>query len=124
MVTGVKVSGLSELQRDLKRADPDLAIDLRNGLKELAAPVRDLAASKAAAKISHLGTRWARMRVGAVQRGVYVAPASRRRGGSPRPNLGTLLMQRAMEPALEERQDQIVQGVERLLDTFGLEHGF
>ena len=120
----VRVHGLRELQRDLSRANKDIAKDLRGELKTLAEPVRALAESKADSSISHIGSRWGRMRVGVTSRSVYVAPRSKRQGGSPRPNLAALLMDRAMQPALDDLSAETVSGVELMLDRFGVTHGF
>lgn len=123
-VGAVKVRGLRELQRDLKLMSADVSKDLRKELRLVADPVRSLAAEKAAGGISHIGARWPRMRVGVTGRVVYVAPSTRRSVGSPRPNLGGLLMDKAMQPALDELSGEIVQRVEHMLDSLGTSHGF
>jgi hypothetical protein len=53
-----------------------------------------------------------------------VAPKARRKGGSPRPNLGGLLMNRSMVPALTDETDAIVAGIDRMLARLGGESGF
>ena len=55
---------------------------------------------------------------------VYLAPASRRKGGSPRPNLGRLLLGKAMEPAVEQREPLIVASVEQSIDRALERSGF
>ena len=122
-VGAVRVSGLRELQRALQAVAKDVNKELRKELREVAEPVRSLAAAKAAG-VGNIGPAWSRMRVGVTGRVVYVAPKSRRHGGSPRPNLGGLLMDRAMQPALDELAPEIYAGVERMLDRLGSENGF
>lgn len=61
-------------------------------------------------------SRWSAMRVGIAPTLVYVAPRARRSGGSPRPNLAPLLMERAMRPAVDEHSDEVVEKLEVALD--------
>jgi hypothetical protein len=56
------------------------------------------------------------MRIGVTQRLVYVAPKTRRTVGSPRANFGGLLLNRSLQPALDQQADQVTEGVGRLLD--------
>lgn len=120
----VRIRGLAELQRDLKRISKDLGKELKDELRVVAEPVRMGAERLAVQNISHIGSAWSGMRIGMTARTVYVAPKRRRRGGSPRPNLGGLLMDRAMQPALDENEDKIVARVEFMLDRLGDTHGF
>jgi hypothetical protein len=64
------------------------------------------------------------MRIGVTSKGAYVAPKTRRRGGSPRPNLATNLMNQAMLPALDDSADEVVARLERMLDRLDNTHGF
>jgi hypothetical protein len=57
------------------------------------------------------------MKVGSTVRSVYIAPAARRAGGSPRPNFGGLLMRKAMIPAVEEKKDEAIRELEQALDN-------
>ena len=59
------------------------------------------------------------MRTGITTRLVYVAPVQRGvkgRGRGQRPKFGTLLMDRAMEPALEQNQHRIEADFDQMLD--------
>jgi hypothetical protein len=61
------------------------------------------------------------MRTGITRKVVYVAPRQRgvkTRGADPRrrPNLAQLLLDRAMEPALDRHEHEIVEAFDRLLD--------
>lgn len=90
-----------------------------DALKEAAEPVRVAAEGLAASRIRDVGAGWSKFRTGTRSGVVYVAPRARRRGGSPRPRFGVLLMTRAMLPAVEQEEDEVVRRVEGLLDRIG-----
>lgn len=113
---GVELKGMRELQRALNKADRGRAKAVRDGLKEAAEPARVTAEHLAGARIAKIGADWGQMRIGTRTGSVYIAPRQRNRGGSRRPNLGSLLLDRAMFPALEVNERAIVRGVERALD--------
>jgi hypothetical protein len=103
------------------KADRELRLGYRRSLRDVAEPVRLDAEGLAANSITRIGPRWYRMRTGVTRNLIYVAPRQRgvkTRGLDPRrrPNLGNLLMDRAMEPALNQNEERIVDGAERLLD--------
>jgi hypothetical protein len=128
-VSGVHVRGLRELQRAFALADKKLARELRLALQEAADPVRYDAAQLAGKRIRNIlsptaEVNWAAMRVGVTRSLVYVAPQERgrRSRANPkirRPNLATLLMGRAMEPALVRNVATVERAVSRVLDTVG-----
>lgn len=120
----IRVKGATELEAAFLGLRREVVAELRPALREIAQPVRELAAEKALASIPNIGARWARMRVGVTAKVVYIAPASRRSGGSPRKNLGPLLMDRAMQPALDESQDAIVAKLDALVELSAARHGF
>lgn len=120
----VRVHGLRELQRDLGKYAKDVRKEVRDELKQAAETVRASAEQKAPANISRLGPTWSRMRIGITSRAVYVAPKSRRRNGTPRPNLAPLLMNEAMLPALEEHRSDVERALEQMLDRLGSRNGF
>jgi hypothetical protein len=122
--TGVKVRGLRELNRAIKQVEKDLRKELRDGLKDVAEPVRSTDEALASEKIRNIGPTWERMRVGVTTKMVYVAPKARRHGGSPRPNLAGLLMDKAMQPALDQHEGDVVNRIERMLDRVGDKNGF
>lgn len=115
----LRVEGLRDLQRAFALADKDVRKGFGKSLREAGEPVRADAQHAAATRIRNMSVPWSRMRVGSTAVGVYIAPvkrASRGRGNlRRRPNLADLLMGRAMLPALESNQPQVVQRVERLL---------
>jgi hypothetical protein len=123
-VGAVRIEGLRELQVSLQRMRSEVGPELRKELRDAGEPVRALAEEKAVGRIRNIGPQWSRMRLGVTTKVVYVAPKSRRHGGSPRPNLGGLLMDRAMQPALDESAAEIYPRVEAMLDRLGAEHGF
>lgn len=113
---GLRVKGLAELQRALKKADKGTAKAVRKSLEEAGEKVKDTAEQLASTQITNIGEKWSGMRVGVRTREVYVAPRARRSGGSPRPNLGRLLMKEALLPAVDQNERAIERGVERALD--------
>ncbi len=110
------VKGLSELHRALKVADKETRLGIRKVERQVAEPVRVDAQQLATREISHIGTEWARMRIGITQKLVYVAPKQRRKKGTPRPNLAKLLMDKAMQPALDKHASEIERNFEEALD--------
>ena len=127
----VRIKGLRELQRDFKKMSKELSRELRSELKEAAEPVQRRAEELAFSEIRNmpLSPQWARMRIGVSAKSVYVVPLSRSRGGKGRgrrrrPNLAPLMLERAMDPALEQKQGEVVQRLERMLDRMGTDNGF
>lgn len=111
----VHVSGLRELQREFAKLGGNLKPELRKSLREVAEPVKADAERLSVSEIKNIGARWSRMRIGVTTSSVYVAPATRRSAGSPRANLGNLLM-RAMQDALEQGSDRIEERLRVMLD--------
>jgi hypothetical protein len=120
----IKVHGLAELQRTFARIDKNLSKEVRKELREVAVPVRDDAAARAAREIRNITPPWARMRIGVTRHSVYVAPVERgRRSELRRPNLAGLLMDRAMQPALDAHEDDIEHALGEMLDNLMEKHG-
>lgn len=122
MATTILVQGLAELQRDLRAVARQAAKEVTDDLRDAAEPARAGSESEAVAEIRNIGGRWSRMRLGVTTRAVYVAPTTRRSGGSPRANLGSLLLQ-AMTVAVERELPAIEQRLEGALDGFISRHG-
>jgi hypothetical protein len=120
----VHVQGLRELQRALKKLESELAGEIRRELHDLAKPVAVEASRLAAEEITNITPRWAAMKTGATMRGAYIAPAARRGRGTGRPNLAGLLMTRAMLPAAEHRRDDVIRGLEHMIDRLARREGF
>lgn len=115
-VEGVYVDGLGDLLRACSASEKGVRKGVRGKLREAVEPVRAEAERLAPGGIRNLGPVWGRMRAGVTTSYAYVAPASRRSGGSPRPNLGPLLMKRAMEPALDAKAGEVERKLEEAID--------
>lgn len=118
---GVRVSGLRELNRAFARFGAEEKKALTGALASAAEPVRARAVELADANIRNIGPVWDQMRTGVTARVVYVAP-KQRRGRNPnlaRPNLAPLLMDKALSPALEETEPQVVELLDGVLGALG-----
>jgi hypothetical protein len=120
----IKVYGDAELVAAFRGLSRDVRTELRPTLRAAAEPVRSDAETLAVEEIRNIGGRWSRMRIGVTATAVYVAPRSKRSGGSPRPNLAGLLMHRAMQPALDQNRDQVTADVDLLIRAAAARHGF
>lgn len=114
----IAVSGLRELNAAFAHSDKESRLGVRRVQRDLAEPVKLGAETLAVVRIRNIGMRWSRMRIGVTRTLIYVAPRQRgaRNGPRHRPNLAPLLMDRAMEPALEARRPQLEADTERMLD--------
>ncbi len=124
--TAIHLKGMQPLLSAVNRSEKTLKRELRTELKVVAEPVRREAEELARSSIRNIGDPWSRMRTGVTTRLVYVAPVNRGvkgRGNDPRrrPNLANLLMDRAMQPALNRNQPQIMEGLESMLGRVGAE---
>lgn len=127
METGaVRVRGLRELTRDFKKISRDLSKELRKELVEAADPVKKTGEQLALARIRNMprSPHWAGMRIGVTAKSVYMAPSARRGGGSGRSNLSGLLLERAMEPALDQNADKVAGRVDDMLGHLFDRNGF
>jgi hypothetical protein len=97
---------------------------LRVELARVGEPVRAQAEQLALGNITNIGGVWSRMRLGVTRSYVYIAPRARSRGGSPRPNLGPLLLNQAMWPAAKQHEPEVVARLEGMLDRLGAQNGF
>lgn len=128
--SAIRVKGAAELERAFMQLRREVLAELKPALRTLAGPVRVDAERLAVQNIRNIGAGWGdaqqwwEMRVGVGAGVVYVAPKSHRRGGSPRPNLGGLLMDRAMQPALDQNQEKIVAGLDALVSVSAARNGF
>ncbi len=122
---GVVVEGLAGLNKALKRADKETRLGIRKVERAVAVPVQLDAQRLAATEISGLrrtnmktGAEWALMRIGVTQKLVYVAPKQRgnKRGSQKRKKFAPILMNKAMQPALDRNRELIVHKMEEALD--------
>lgn len=126
----IRVIGLKQLSRDFKRISKDLSDELVDELKDAAEDVKDEAERLALTEIRNMprSPRWAGMRIGVsrAQGLVYMVPAarSRRKPNRSRKNLAILLLDEAMDPAVERNADKVTGKVDDLLGRLADRHGF
>lgn len=112
---GLTVDGLEKLNRMFKLAPKTDRLALNKMLRGVAEPIASDAESLAMEKIRNMTVEWSRMRIGVSLRVVYVAPrerGTRKKTIHDRPNLASLLDQRAMSPALERNRHLIADRVD------------
>jgi len=128
MVGAVRVRGLRELSRDFRRMSGDISDELVDGLKAAAEDVRTDAENLALTRIRNMprSPHWAGMRIGVskAQGLVFMVPSARGRGGRGRANLATLLMERSMDPALQQNAATVERKVGDVLDSLAGRNGF
>jgi len=119
------VQGLPELYQALGELDVSVQEHLKEGLIEGAEPVQRLAEGRAMSEITNMTDHWARMKIGVTGKAlVYIAPLSRRAGGSPRHNLAGELLDKAMIPAAVEGQPAVEAAVAVAVNRAIKESGF
>lgn len=121
----IEVEGVQDLLRAYDGADKETKARVQSVLVRVGAPIARDAEGLALGRIRNMPTspRWAKFRVGAVvtaksKRGeafIYIAPMARNIGGSPRPNLAPLLLERAMIPALKAHESEAIIKVDNAL---------
>lgn len=133
MPPAVILKGQRELVRAFTVAGKDSGKEIRNELRQVAQPVRHDAELLALSEIPRMApvvstsaVPWWRMRVGVTTKSVYVAPVQRGVKGRGdlarrRPNFADLMMQRAMEPALERNQQAAAEAVDAALGRISRE---
>lgn len=124
MTDVVAVDGFRDFQRDLAKFAPEIKKELRKELRGVAEPVKATAEQLAGSEIRNIGSSWSQMRIGTTNKGVYVAPKSRRnKDGSPRPNLANLLLSKSMEPAVDRNaglvEERLAVAVEHVAKSNG-----
>ena len=111
---GIRVK--TDVDRAFLQLRREVVKELRPALREIGAIVKRDAQRLAAQDIRHVGLVWQRMRVGVTAKAFYVAPAARNQGGSPRPNMGGLLLTKALEPAVDSNQEEALRQLSALVD--------
>ncbi len=126
MTIVVKVEGLTQLERALKEAQPAVYHELRKALEAAGEPVAARAHGLAVQNIPTVTDPWSQFRVGSTTQVVYVAPKQRGSKGGPRkrPKFASLLIKRALEPAVPfaevELQRQAEAALHRAVREAGL----
>jgi hypothetical protein len=116
----VRFEGLRELQRAFSRMGGDLRDETRTALKDAAEPVR----KDAEAFFSRVDARSAAgYRAYVRARGVAVGQSRKGRKWK-RPNYVRMQYGIALNPALESNTNEIVEGLERMIDRLGGRNGF
>lgn len=133
----VRIKNFRELNAAFARADKRVRREYQGELRRASEPVRAEAQELAGSRIRNVqsGDPWSKMRVGITRRSVYVAPAQRGSRskitartaffglvttgfnlGTRRPNLAGLLMDRAMQPALDNNLGEVEDRINDWLD--------
>jgi hypothetical protein len=119
----IRVENYKNVLKAFGAASKTVERGFMGSLREAVEPIREEAEQLAGSGvIDNLADDdpWTRMRTGVTRSAVYVAPRERgrrTRGNSAigRPNLKPLLLDRAMEPALENNRQHVIENVEDLL---------
>lgn len=97
--------------------------DLDGALESAAEPVKSTAQGLAVSRIRKMPysrSGWDHMRIGITAHTVYVAPVNRRGGtGRRRPNLFDLLLERSLQPALDENVGRVEREVSDAVRDMG-----
>jgi hypothetical protein len=106
------VENYTTLMRLFAKTDRETRLAFRADLRAVAAPVQADARTLALARVPRMprSPKWAEMRTGITQKLVYVVPRQkgvRGRGPKARPKLAKLMLDRAMNPALERNRGRI-----------------
>lgn len=112
MAQAIRVRGLRELQRTLQQADKETRKRVREALRETGEIVRKEGASRFSSIDSGSASGF---KVRVRQRGVAVEQ-SRRKTTGKRADYGSLQMRKALVPAIEDKQDEIVEEMEKAID--------
>lgn len=109
----IAVRGLAPLIRDFRRLSRGgLQAPLLAEMKELAQPV----AASAQLRAARFGSKTQAGIQAGVSRFSAVVRQRQKRTTGQHPNLGDLLMKKSLIPALQENEENIIVGVEALLD--------
>lgn len=120
MASNIVVHGLPQLQRALKQMEREAAKYAREAIEKEAQPI---AASATRRKTQWQGAALGNIHPRTSRSSVWVedktAPFTGQRG-----DFGSLIMRRAMLPALYEHEDAVVRGIDSALDMLARRAGF
>lgn len=105
----LRVEGLRELDKAWRAADKELAKEMRARLRE----VGEIVAREARARLAPLSEASASSIVPRARANGAFAEQKRRRTTGKRPDWGSRQMSRAFVPALEAKQDEVVEAYEQ-----------
>lgn len=116
--------GLKELIRALKDFPDEVAEEFVWELEEAADPAR-AKAQTFMHEMVNVRSPYDSFRIGVSKSAqtVWIAPAWRRGGGSPRPEMAPHIRRR-MERAVEEEREHIIDRIDKMLDRIADHHGF
>src|SRR4029077_9838771 len=126
----VRVENLHDLQAGFAKLERDTRLGFRHGLRDVVEPVRAGAEQLAMQNIRRMphSPQWSKMRIGVNRNLVYVAPRQRglkskgaraartQKAQNAATKFAGFLMDRAMEPALEQHAAQVEARLGVLLD--------
>lgn len=120
MAGTVRVTGIAEVRAAFKRVADGTTSEFPGQLRKIAEPVRSDTASRIApySSSSAAGVK-TRLRTTTV-----LVQQSRRKTTGDHPNFGALQMRRAFIPALESHRDEVMRGVESMVDHLIVKAGF
>ena len=120
----VKVEGIDMLVRRFDMVDARVKAGMRREILAASKPVAVFARNMALANIRNMdySPKWAVMKIGIERKsltGVYMVPKSHQLGknrmGRSRPNLNPLLLDRAMEPAVDMMRPVVIASMDRMV---------
>jgi len=119
-----KVHGVRDLIRSLEGLSDDVEEEFVWELEEAADPVRKQSMVNMRS-MENVRSPYDLFRIGVAKRdkAVWVQPAWRRGGGSPRPGMAPHIRKR-MERALEQEEAQVSDKVDNMIDRLSRKHGF
>ncbi len=129
----VRVRGLDDLTRAWKAMPVEVVEGFSDELQEAVEPVRLAAQAKAPGSMRNMvRTReWSAMRTGITKKNpasVYVVPQLRgnrpNRPQSQKDNFSKRMQERALDPALKENTQKVINRAEDFLDRVGKHNGF
>ena len=116
----VRVKGLRELQRAFGKISKDLKKETRDELRA----VGNLVTEEARSRFMRYDARSASGFKTRVRQKEVTTEQSRRRTTGKRPDYGALQMRRALLPALAEKEDEVVDRLDKMLGRLGNDAGF
>lgn len=117
----IRVKGLKELTRDFKKMDKELSKDVRGELKDAG----DIVRVEATSRFSGYDARSAAGYKTRVRSAGFVSvEQSLRRVTGKRGDYGALQMRKALGPALDDKTDEVVKTLDKMLGRLAGENGF
>lgn len=121
----IRIRGLTELLNGLERADHALKLEVQNAIRDAGNIIRTDAEGRAATQIRNITEPWTHMRLGFAHNVAYIAPRERgtRNPVYRRPKFGLLLLDEAMNPAVEANRDRVERAAMDAIDDLNSNAG-